>query len=210
MNASRKAWVGLIAALASLAVAAVTASPAAAVTKLCKANEVLCSAPNTWAQGTVLNANGTNTKFIIETTVEGKALKLEVSCPETEFGGMSEDVKGLPFEISFWNFQNCTGAGKACTISHNSPRGGLMTATGGGDGTFAWTMSFTISCPEAKVFCKVGAAGTLDFKGGAPAQIIAANEVLNTEEHPSTLNCPATAKWVTGQYVTTKTAYLTN
>ncbi len=211
MNVSRRAFLGLIAALASLAVAGVTASPAAAVTKLCTKNELNCTVANTWTIGTVLNGNATNNKFIIETTVEGKPLKLEVTCTESETGGVTEDDKGLPFEVTFLVWSGCTGAGKPCTVnSANSPRGGLMTATGGGNGTLSWIMSYTISCVESKVFCKAGAGVTLDHKGGLPAQLLASNEVFKKEEDPKNLNCPATVTWATATYTTSKTAFLTN
>jgi hypothetical protein len=196
MKSPRKIGIGLMVVLTAVAMLAVTASPAAAATKLCKAKEAPCKAGNFYLEGTTLNASATNTEFVIEPFIGGKFVKVIVLCTGAEIEGETTADEGVWSQYELMSFVGCTNGGKACTVTAaNMPSLGLFGAPNGGNGTLQLEVSVDIHCPMVPLKCRYGATPTLDVTGGNPATIRANQETLNFEETPGFENCPSIARW---------------
>jgi hypothetical protein len=176
---------GVMAAFAALVGGS---SAEAAATKLCKANEAACSAGNTYASGTKIEAetkSGTATWSSVTQAAEFVTNLGTVKC-DAHIKGETTAASGepLPGKVTSWTFTGCSitvgGVTTACTVgggtgnANNLPYTSNIAASGSGNGTLNLTAGIggnpglTIVCGAIIncTFSKVPA--TLDLTGGAP------------------------------------------
>jgi hypothetical protein len=197
---------GLVTVLAFTGLALAGVAPAAAEnTKLCKQNEALCSAENTWPL-TFATLNGATLK-----TPEGAKLVMPefttVNCPTGKLASTLEETKGpLLGEVWRWNTFNCTPSG--CTlmppIEQETGYSAEVTATGGGNGILTVGLAPTViaSCTTFPKATCTYTATKMEFtvKGGPGGE--GKNPQLSSEApmkrvaEKSSLACPPTATYV--------------
>jgi hypothetical protein len=197
---------GFMTAIAYLGLVLAGVAPAAAEsTKLCKQNEALCSAENTWPL-TFATLNGATLK-----APEGAKLVMPefttVDCPSGKFASTLEETKGpLLGEVWRWNTANCSPSG--CTLlppkEQETGYSEEVTATGGGDGVLVVGSAPTLiaNCTAVPKATCTYVAATMKFtiKGGPGGEgknpQISSEAPMKKVAEKSSISCPPTATYV--------------
>lgn len=211
----RKGLTGLaIAMLAVTAMLTTTVAPASAA-KLCKNNEAVCKAENTYAGGTTYEGTATNTKFFLEPMIGGMFVKVTVLCAEAGMFGqtLAKEGEPLPGKIELMIFEGCETAEKAaCEVwAVEQPYFGGFIPSGAGGGAYFPEVEFRIECKKPEINCRYRhPEAPLIFFGGNPAAIEAKEITLDRVIMAGEKNCPSVMKWW-GKYTlgTPKPVYLT-
>jgi hypothetical protein len=186
----------MVAAIAAMAL--VGASSASASTAICKANELPCSAANTYGSGTQLLADlesGTTAKLLSSLgTVECSVS--HVSGETTS--GLGASVTG---KITGLTFTSCEREGTACevTVEGLNYPASITFTPGTMNGTLKVEKSRAHVVCGAFIDCTFGGTVSLVAKGGAMGLVEAKEVKLTLVEG---FICPSEAKWDANYLVT--------
>jgi hypothetical protein len=206
------------------ALAALVGTPSAfaAVTKLCKANEAVCSAGNTYASGTKIEAETKSGGATWSGLTEGSRFTTNlgtVVC-DSKLKGETNAASGepLPASVTSLTFASCSisvgGGTTACEVglgtgsANNLPYKSSLEAFGGGNGSLTAASGgggqpgMSVQC-GAILSCSFSEAPiALSFTGGAPmVAYVTANEVafaivMAGKKCPTRMNWLAQYFWI--------------
>lgn len=184
-------------------------------TKLCKANEAKCSAGNTYAAKTVIEASSTDNRFKVDGPIVAepeKTFTLEVQCGESSMIGTTADSVGHPTlqtSISTLSFQKCTTGGNACTVSAEElPYQAWFLASPFGTGMGIMVSKIHLSCATPSFNCIYGRTDigmAFPATGGEPATLAKGTKTasLSLRGFGEEKNCPLALEW-SGKFTVTE------